>query len=74
MISVELATITAGMANSTMNWVTRIAQTKRGMRFSDMPGARILKMVVISATATSIAESSLKVTSCAQMSAPLPGV
>jgi hypothetical protein len=38
-----------------------------------MPGARILKIVVISTMATSRAESSVKVIICAQMSTPLPG-
>ena len=51
------------------------AQTNIGMRFSDMPGARSLKTVVISdSTATASAEISVKVIICAQTSARLPGV
>ena len=52
MIRKLLAAMTEGIANTTMNEVTSCAQTKTGMRFSDMPGARCLKIVVISCTAT----------------------
>ena len=40
--------MTAGIAKITMNDVTTCAQTKIGMRLSDMPGARSLNAVVIS--------------------------
>jgi hypothetical protein len=53
--------------------VTSIAQTNSGMRFSVMPGARSLKMVVIMTTASSSADSSVKVIICAQKSMRLPG-
>ena len=43
-----LASITAGMAKSTMNDVTTCAHTKIGIRFSVIPGARSLNTVVIS--------------------------
>jgi hypothetical protein len=36
------------MAKMTMNAVTSIAQTNSGMRLSDMPGARALKIVATS--------------------------
>ncbi len=39
---------TDGMAKITMNEVTSMAHTNTGMRLSDMPGARNLKMVIIS--------------------------
>ena len=51
-MSAVLASITAGMANSTMNDVTTCAHTKIGIRFSVIPGARSLSAVVISETAT----------------------
>ena len=47
-----LASMTAGIAKMIMKEVTSIAQTKSGMRLSDMPGARCLKMVTMSSTAT----------------------
>ena len=43
------------------------------MRFSDMPGARCLKIVVISCTATASDDISVKVIICAQKSVRLPG-
>jgi hypothetical protein len=73
MIRKVLASMTPGMANTIMNEATRIAQINSGMRLSDMPGARCLKIVTISCTATPSAESSVKVTICAQKSAHLPG-
>ena len=45
-----LAIITAGMAKMTMNDCTSMDQQNSGMRFSDIPGARILRMVAISST------------------------
>ena len=58
----------------TMNDVTTCAQTKMGMRFSVMPGARSLNTVVISDTATASDATSVNVISCAQTSARLLGV
>ena len=72
-ISAVLHSMTDGIAKITMNCVTSVAQTKSGMRLSDMPGARSLKIVVIRTIASSRPESSVKVIICAQMSAPLPG-
>ena len=40
--------MTAGIAKIIMNDVMTCAQTKRGMRFRDIPGARCLKTVVMS--------------------------
>ena len=42
-----LAIITAGIAKMIMNDVTSIAQTKSGIRFSVMPGARSLNTVAM---------------------------
>ncbi len=67
-----LQSITAGIANITMNGVISVAHTKSGMRLSDMPGARILKIVVMSTDRFEAAPtSSVKVIICAQMSTPL---
>ena len=73
MIRKVLASITAGIANTVMKEVTRIAHTRSGMRLSVMPGARCLRMVTISCTAMPSAASSLKVIICAQKSVRLPG-
>jgi hypothetical protein len=73
MASIVLASITAGMAKTTMNEVTSIAQTKSGMRLSDMPGARCFKTVVMMLTAAASDEISVKVIICAQTSTLLPG-
>ena len=40
--------------------VTSVAQTNSGMRLSDIPGARSLKIVVIRTIASSSADSSVK--------------
>ena len=69
-----LASITAGMANITMNDVTTWAHTKIGIRFSVIPGARSLSVVVISETATASEPTSVNVISCAQTSGRLLGV
>ncbi len=67
-----LATMTDGIANMIMKAITRAVQTKIGMRFSDMPGARSLKMLVISSTVAVSAENSIKVIIVTQMSIPYP--
>src|SRR3954463_16007832 len=68
-----LAVATAGIANTTMNATTSCDQTNTGMRFSDMPGARILNVVTMMFTATHSAEISVNVTTCAQTSTRWPG-
>ena len=68
-----LSSMTAGMAKMTMKATMIIDQTKRGMRFSDIPGARILKAQTVISTATMSAENSVKVIICAHVSARLPG-
>src|SRR5205085_10819664 len=68
-----LASMTAGMAKITMNDCTSIAQQNIGMRLSDIPGARILKIVAISSVATQSAETSVNVIIWAQKSTRLPG-
>jgi hypothetical protein len=55
-----------------MNAVTSSAHTNNGIRFSDMPGARSLKIVTIRHTAAASPEVSVKLTSWAQTSARLP--
>ena len=68
-----LATMTAGIAKRIMKDCTSIDQQNSGMRLSDIPGARMRRMVTINSTATHIAEISVKVIICAQTSTPLPG-
>ena len=58
-----LATITAGIANSTMNDVMTCAHTKVGIRFSVIPGVRNFSAVVISDTATASEATSVNVIS-----------
>ena len=61
-----LATITDGMAKMTMNdWISMLQQNI-GMRLSDIPGARIFRMVAINSAATAMAEISVNVIICAQ--------
>ena len=61
------------MAKSTINDITSIDHTYSGMRLSDMPGARSLKIVTINSTEAASAESSVKLMSCCQMSMRFPG-
>ena len=49
-------TMTAGMANITMNDWTSMDQTKRGTRSSDIPAARCLNMVAMISIATQSAD------------------
>ena len=56
-----------------MKATTTCPQTKMGMRFSDMPGARSLKTVTMISTATASAETSVNVISCAQKSGAYRG-
>ena len=67
-----LAIMIAGIENTTMNDATSIDHTNRGMRLSDMPGARILNVVTMIAIAMISPDTSVKVMSCAQISARLP--
>src|SRR4026209_1550760 len=39
------ATVIAGKARTSRNWVTKLIHTKTGMRIRVMPGARMLMMV-----------------------------
>ena len=73
-MSAVLASITAGIANITMNDVTTCAHTKIGIRFSVMPGARSLKSGRDQRDATASDATSVNVISCAQTSARLLGV
>jgi len=67
-----LENITAGMAKMIISETTSIAQTKSGIRFSDMPGVRSFRTVQISEVAITSADTSVKVMSCAHTSARLP--
>src|SRR6266487_2968764 len=60
--------ITAGIAKTTMTIETSIAQTNKGMRFNDMPGARCLNTVTMIEAATIRAEISVKLMICTQAS------
>src|SRR5205809_585093 len=73
MMSAVLAYMIEGIANTTMNEVISIDHAKSGMRLSVMPGARSLKIVVMRHTATTSADTSVNVMSCAQKSVRLPG-
>src|SRR4051812_4883970 len=72
MIRHVLPIITAGIANRIMIETTSIAQTNSGTRFSDMPGARILKNVTAMQIAATSDASSENVISCAHTSARFP--
>ncbi len=50
-ISSNCAEVSTGMANSNRNWVTRVIQVNTGIRMSVMPGARMLRTVVMRLTA-----------------------
>ena len=60
------------MAKIIMAEVASMDQRKSGIRASVMPGARCLKMVTMSSTATANAATSVKVIICAQKSVRLP--
>src|SRR3954466_1381714 len=72
--SMVLHIMTDGMANRTMNDVTRLDQTNRGMRLRVIPGARSLNTVVMMATAPAMDAVSTRVTIWLQTSYRLPGV
>ena len=57
--------MTAGIAKMTAKATTSSAHTNMGIRFSDIPGARMRKTVTMISTATAKAETSVKVMSCA---------
>src|SRR4051794_23471429 len=71
--SSPLATITAGMAKMTIIDSTSFSQSKIGMRFRVIPGARWRRMVVARQTATPSAETSVNVIICDQTSTRCPG-
>ena len=64
--------MTIGIANMIMMEVTSVAQQKMGIRRSDIPGARILRITTARSTATIIATASVKLTTRFQKSARLP--
>ena len=70
---IVLAIATEGMANRIMNDTTRMDHTYSGMRLSDIPGARILRIVTIISIAATSAAISVNVTTCAHTSTRLPG-
>ena len=65
--------VTAGMAKMIMNATTSWAQTNRGIRLSDIPGARWQKIVTMMHTADAIEPISTIVTICDQRSTRWPG-
>src|SRR5689334_10215259 len=73
MASMPLANMMEGMAKMTMKEVTTIAQTKIGIRLSDMPTAFCLNTVVMISTAVTRPEISVSVIIWDQKSARLPG-
>src|SRR5512133_1107604 len=68
-----LAVATAGIAKMIMNATTSCDHTKMGIRFKDIPGARILNVVTMMFTAATSAEISVNVTTCAHTSTRWPG-
>ena len=64
---------TDGIAKITMTLVMTCDQTKSGMRFRDMPGARSLSTVTMMSTAPASDAISTNVTICDQTSTRLPG-
>ena len=48
--------MSAGSAKTSANDVARIAQQKSGMRLSDMPGARSLKIVTMKLIAAAVVD------------------
>ena len=67
-----LESITAGIAKRIMNETTSIDHANIGIRLSDIPGARSLKIVTINDVAITSDESSENVMSCAHTSARFP--
>src|SRR5690554_119530 len=65
--------MSGGKANSIIAPTTSMYQAKIGMRPSDMPGARIFRILTMSSTAAQTAEISTKVTPSSQTSALMPG-
>src|SRR4051812_46481486 len=69
----EEQSVTAGIAKRIMKETTSCAQTKSGMRSSDMPGARWQKTVAMMQVAPAIEPISTMVTICDQISTRWPG-
>jgi hypothetical protein len=55
--SIVIAPANTGTANKRRTTVTRILQTKRGIRWKLIPGARMFRIVVIKFTAPKIEEA-----------------
>ena len=53
--------VSAGRANTTANDTARKAKQNSGMRFSDIPGARIRKIVAMKLAADAVVEMVLKI-------------
>ena len=69
-----LQRVTAGIAKITMKLAMRIDHTNSGMRLRLMPGARILKIVVIKETAPASEPISTSVTICDHTSTRWPAL
>ena len=52
--------VSAGSANRSANATARIAKQKSGMRFSDMPGARSLKIVTMKLIAAAVDDDAVE--------------
>jgi hypothetical protein len=63
--------MSVGMAKTIMNPITRIDHTNTGMRLSDIPGARCLRMVTMSPTAPTSAATSSSTTTTTHTSMPM---
>src|SRR5690606_32131600 len=71
--SSTLPRISGGKPNAIMNAVTSTYQANSGMRWIDMPGARVRRIATISSIAPVTAAISEKVTPSSQKSGPSPG-
>ena len=56
-----MATLSDGSANSSANATARNAKQNSGIRFSDIPGARILKIVTMKLIEAAVLEMPLKI-------------
>ncbi len=71
--SIVIAPARTGSANSSMNAVTSTAQTKSGILCMVMPGARMLKIVVMKLIAPRIDDAPARCSAKITMSTAGPG-
>ena len=65
--------MSGGSAKSSANATARIAKQKSGIRFSDMPGARSLKIVVMKLIAAAVEARPFRISPSAKTSTLRPG-